>query len=162
MLARTPDLCGFNVTIPYKREVMPLLDALSHDARMIGAVNCVRRAADGSLTGHNTDVVGLRASLDELLGGEQPEHALVLDVSDMRVAFRITGPRAGQVLAKLSPAEIGAMPPDGLRRSRAAQAACGIWREADGYVLIGFRSIADYLRGILTGAAIPGSGLDPR
>lgn len=45
---------------------------------MIGAVNCVRRAADGSLTGHNTDVVGLRASLDELLGGEQPEHALVL------------------------------------------------------------------------------------
>ena len=78
LLARTPDLCGFNVTIPYKREVMPLLDALSHDARMIGAVNCVRRAADGSLTGHNTDVVGLRASLDELLGGEQPEHALVL------------------------------------------------------------------------------------
>ena len=41
-------------------------------------MNCVRRAADGSLTGHNTDVVGLRASLDELLGGEQPEHALVL------------------------------------------------------------------------------------
>lgn len=58
LLARTPDLCGFNVTIPYKREVMPLLDALSLDARMIGAVNCVRRAADGSLTGHNTDVVG--------------------------------------------------------------------------------------------------------
>ena len=47
LLARTPDLCGFNVTIPYKREVMPLLDALSHDARMIGAVNCVRRLADG-------------------------------------------------------------------------------------------------------------------
>ena len=37
-----------------------------------------------------------------------------------------------------------------------------IWREADGYVLIGFRSVADYLRGILTGAAIPGSGLEPR
>jgi sarcosine oxidase subunit gamma len=29
-------------------------------------------------------------------------------------------------------------------------------------VLIGFRSVADYLRGILTGAAMPGSGLDPR
>ena len=62
LLARTPDLCGFNVTIPYKREVMPLLDALSHDARMIGAVNCVRRAADGSLTGHNTDVFSGRTS----------------------------------------------------------------------------------------------------
>ena len=45
---RTPDLCGFNVTIPYKREVMALLDDLSHDARMIGAVNCVRRTADGT------------------------------------------------------------------------------------------------------------------
>lgn len=78
LLNATPELCGFNVTIPYKREVMPLLDELSHDARMIGAVNCVRRTADGRLVGHNTDIEGLRASLDQLLGGEEPEHALVL------------------------------------------------------------------------------------
>ena len=31
LLAETPDLCGFNVTIPYKREVMALLDDLSHE-----------------------------------------------------------------------------------------------------------------------------------
>lgn len=42
LLAETPDLCGFNVTIPYKREVMALLDDLSYDARLVGAVNCVR------------------------------------------------------------------------------------------------------------------------
>lgn len=49
LLAETPDLCGFNVTIPYKREVMALLDDLSYDARLVGAVNCVRRtAADAS------------------------------------------------------------------------------------------------------------------
>ena len=51
---------------------------------------------------------------------------------------------------------------DGLRRTRAAQAACGIWREPGGYVLIGFRSVGDYLRGLLEGAAVPGSQLDPR
>lgn len=78
LLARLPDLEGFNVTIPYKREVMACLDELSYDARMIGAVNCVQRGADGRLTGHNTDIEGLRASLDALLGPELPEHALVL------------------------------------------------------------------------------------
>ncbi len=69
LLAETPDLCGFNVTIPYKREVMALLDDLSHDARLVGAVNCVRRTADSRLVGHNTDVIGLRAAFDCLLGG---------------------------------------------------------------------------------------------
>ena len=78
LLAETPDLCGFNVTIPYKREVMALLDDLSYDARLVGAVNCVRRTAGGRLVGHNTDVIGLRAAFDCLLGGEQPSHALVL------------------------------------------------------------------------------------
>ena len=106
-----------------------------------------------------TDVADTLAALSDALS---TEHALVVDVSDMRVAFRISGPRADQVLAKLSPADIPAMPTDGLRRTRAAQAACGIWREPGGYVLIGFRSVADYLRGILTGAAVPGSGLEPR
>lgn len=90
------------------------------------------------------------------------EHALVLDVSDMRAAFRIQGARALDVLAKLCPTDLAAMPEDGLRRTRAAQVACGIWREPGGYVLIGFRSVADYLRGILTGAAAPGTQLDPR
>ena len=78
LLRRTPDLCGLNVTIPYKREVVPLLNELSFEASAVGAVNCIRRTADGRLTGHNTDIIGLRAALDELLGAEQPERALVL------------------------------------------------------------------------------------
>ncbi|MEG1863805.1 MAG: shikimate dehydrogenase [Alistipes sp.] len=78
LLIATPELCGFNVTIPYKRDVIPYLDALSFDAQAIGAVNCVRRTDDGRLTGHNTDIIGLRAALDELLGAEQPEQALIL------------------------------------------------------------------------------------
>ncbi len=90
------------------------------------------------------------------------QHALVLDVSDMRAAFRIQGDKALQALMKLCPADLAAMPQDDMRRTRAAQVACGIWREPGGYVLIGFRSVADYLRGLLQGAARPGTQLDPR
>jgi len=78
LLEEVPELEGFNVTIPYKREVLRFVDDLSFDARQIGAVNCVRREADGRLTGHNTDIAGLRVSLDELLGAEEPGQALVL------------------------------------------------------------------------------------
>ena len=78
LLVAEPEIEGLNVTIPYKREVMRYVDDLSFEARMIGAVNCVRRQTDGRLVGHNTDIEGLRASLDLLLGGERPEMALVL------------------------------------------------------------------------------------
>lgn len=78
LLAAMPELCGLNVTIPYKREVIPLLDRVSPEAGAIGAVNCIRRLDDGTLEGYNTDIVGLRASLDRLLGGVQPERALIL------------------------------------------------------------------------------------
>lgn len=78
LLARVPELEGFNVTIPYKCEVMRYLDGLSDGAAKVGAVNCVRRTSDGRLIGHNTDVIGLRVALDELLGGVEPGHALIL------------------------------------------------------------------------------------
>ena len=77
-LAANPDLRGFNVTIPYKRDIIPFLDRLSPEARAVGAVNCVRCEADGTLTGYNTDIVGLRASLDALVGDMPIERALIL------------------------------------------------------------------------------------
>ncbi|CAM3223156.1 sarcosine oxidase subunit gamma [Paracoccus aminovorans] len=102
------------------------------------------------------------AALAALQDALSTEHALALDVSDMRAVFRIQGAKALQVLTKLCPADLSAMPENGLRRTRAAQVACGIWREPGGYVLVGFRSVGDYLRGILTGAASPGTDLEPR
>lgn len=75
LLERLPELCGLNVTIPYKRDVMAFLDSVSPEAEAIGAVNCIRRTADGRLAGHNTDVIGLRAALNELLGAAQPGQA---------------------------------------------------------------------------------------
>lgn len=77
LLERVP-LEGFNVTIPYKQQVMRYLDGLADEAAKIGAVNCVRRYPDGRMIGHNTDIIGLRVALDELLEDREVEHALVL------------------------------------------------------------------------------------
>lgn len=56
-------LDGFNVTIPYKKAVIPYLTTISSEAEAIGAVNCVKVDSKGQLHGYNTDVVGIRATL---------------------------------------------------------------------------------------------------
>ena len=56
-------LSGFNVTIPHKQTIMPLLSSISEEAQEIGAVNCVKVSPNG-LKGYNTDVVGIRKSLE--------------------------------------------------------------------------------------------------
>lgn len=58
------ELDGCNVTIPYKQEIMPLLDEISPFARQVGAVNTVQFAA-GRACGYNTDVEGFRAMLEQ-------------------------------------------------------------------------------------------------
>ena len=49
---------GINVTIPYKKDVIPFLDELSPAAVKMGSVNTIVRRKDGSLYGHNTDYFG--------------------------------------------------------------------------------------------------------
>lgn len=77
MIASNPELRGFNITIPYKRDIMPYLAALSPEAESVGAVNCVK-IEDGKLTGYNTDVGGFSNALKLFLDGVKPERALVL------------------------------------------------------------------------------------
>jgi shikimate dehydrogenase len=63
---------GFNVTIPYKEAVVPMLDELDATASACRAVNTVSVGEDGGLTGYNTDGVGLTRALEEAwigLGG---------------------------------------------------------------------------------------------
>jgi len=55
---------GANVTVPHKQAVIPYLDAITHDARAMGAVNTIVREVD-RLIGHNTDAPGLARSLDD-------------------------------------------------------------------------------------------------
>lgn len=59
---------GFNVTIPYKQEIIPLLDAVDDTAAEIGAVNCVS-VDEGRLIGHNTDAPAFMSTLDGVLHG---------------------------------------------------------------------------------------------
>ena len=55
------ELDGLNVTIPYKQEVMPLLDEIAPQAAAIHAVNTIVKG--GSVVGHNTDAAGFAAML---------------------------------------------------------------------------------------------------
>lgn len=55
---RNGDFTGINVTIPYKKDVIPFLDELSATAVKMGSVNTVVRRTDGTLFGHNTDYFG--------------------------------------------------------------------------------------------------------
>lgn len=61
-LFKVPNLAGFNVTIPYKEEILPYLHHLSEEAAAVGAVNCVS-ITNGIRTGYNTDVAGFEKTL---------------------------------------------------------------------------------------------------
>ena len=52
-----------NVTIPYKKDIIPFLSSLSYEAKKLGAVNTVKKNKDGSLTGYNTDYYGFSYTL---------------------------------------------------------------------------------------------------
>ena len=62
---------GFNVTIPYKETVLPMLDELSDKARQVQAVNCIKRMPDGRLIGFNTDVHGFKESVGDRVNGRK-------------------------------------------------------------------------------------------
>jgi len=66
LIASEPDLCGLNVTIPYKSEIIRFLDFTEAEAEKIGAVNVIkiRRSRNKiSLSGFNSDVTGIKDTL---------------------------------------------------------------------------------------------------
>lgn len=67
---------GFNVTIPYKQEIIPLLNQLHHDAKIIGAVNTIK-TTNNQLVGYNTDWIGFFKSIQPLLK-KHHQKALIL------------------------------------------------------------------------------------
>ena len=67
---------GMNVTLPYKKTILPLMDELSEESRAIGAVNVVS-FREGRRMGHNTDAIGFRRSIAPFLEGHH-DRALVL------------------------------------------------------------------------------------
>ncbi len=75
---RGNDFLGANVTIPHKERVVPMVDRLTDDAHITGAVNTLTREGK-RLIGHNTDVPGFKVALDRLVGKQKmPRQAVVL------------------------------------------------------------------------------------
>lgn len=70
LIQANPDLSGLNVTVPYKEEVMPYLNEISEEAKIIGAVNCIK-IMNGKTKGYNTDEFGFRFSIKPFL---EPKH----------------------------------------------------------------------------------------
>lgn len=77
---KTADYTALNVTIPYKKTVMPFLDEISDEAIRIGSVNTVTRTKDGGLRGDNTDYYGFSYMLD--YAGIDVEGKKVLVIGD--------------------------------------------------------------------------------
>ena len=90
------DFTGLNVTIPYKKDVIPYLDELSPTAKKLGAVNTIVRRKDGTLYGHNTDYFGF-ASMVKRSG---------VDVSGKKVLVLGSGGASNTAVAVLE--ELGA------------------------------------------------------
>lgn len=79
-LQANPQIVGFNVTSPYKQQIIPLLDYVDYDAHYVGAVNTVvveRTNGSIKLKGYNTDIEGVVESLKPHLTSDL-QHALVL------------------------------------------------------------------------------------
>ena len=87
VMERYPDLCGFNVTIPYKEAIIPLLDDIDPTAKEVGAVNVVT-IREGKLKGYNTDIYGFEQLLERALKGKTVDHALVLGTGGASKAVR--------------------------------------------------------------------------
>lgn len=82
VVEENPNLCGLNVTIPYKEQVIPYLDELDKDTAKIGAVNVIKiiRQPKGKvkLVGYNSDIIGFTRSIEPLLKPDIHTHALIL------------------------------------------------------------------------------------
>ncbi len=70
-------LDGFNVTVPYKEEVIHYLDRLSPEAEALGAVNTVKKTGNKWI-GYNTDLYGFLKSLDEIGFRAKNKRAVIL------------------------------------------------------------------------------------
>ena len=89
VIEENPNLCGLNVTIPYKEQVIPFLDELDKDTAKIGAVNVIKIIRTPKrkikLVGYNSDIIGFSQSIQPLL---QPYHkkALILGIDSVFVS----------------------------------------------------------------------------
>lgn len=82
------NLEGINVTIPYKKVVLPFLTNLSNEVSAIQACNCIA-IREGQIIGYNTDIIGFRKTFETHL---KPHHtkALILGTGGASLAVAYT------------------------------------------------------------------------
>lgn len=92
---------GINVTIPYKKEVMPFLDEISENAQKIGSVNTVVRRSDGTLFGDNTDYYGFLYTVKRSGINFSGKKVLVLGTGGASLAVKavISDLNAGEIIS---------------------------------------------------------------
>jgi pentafunctional AROM polypeptide len=76
---------GASVTIPLKEKVIPMMDQLSDSAKAIGAVNTIVKKSDGVLFGDNTDWIGMRDAILNIVKFEKSSLQLVSGAADQRL-----------------------------------------------------------------------------
>ena len=79
---------GLNVTIPYKKTVIPYCDELTEAARSIGSVNTIVKRPDGTLLGHNTDYDGFLWLLKNAGADVKGKKAVVLGTGGASVTVQ--------------------------------------------------------------------------
>jgi shikimate dehydrogenase len=105
LLETNKDLCGLNVTIPYKQQVIPYLDTCSDVVNAMGACNCIK-ISGGKTTGYNTDVAGFKQSFIPglkswhkkalVLGSGGASKAVTYALDDLGISYRIVSRHAGE------------------------------------------------------------------
>ena len=75
---KSNEYSGLNVTIPYKKTVIPYCDQLTPIARRLGAVNTIVKKNDGTLLGHNSDYYGFRSMVDRSKLSVREKKVLIL------------------------------------------------------------------------------------
>lgn len=136
LLDVNPNLCGLNVTVPHKINVLKYLDWIEHDARHAGAVNCIKiskqspvlaafsgevgvEGHDFRLDGYNTDLYGFEMSLKPLLKDHHTQALILGDggaakavkcvLENLEIPFKVVTrkPHPGNILFKdLKPRDI--------------------------------------------------------
>lgn len=110
-----PEWRGLSLTMPLKREALPLVDRLTHRARLAGAVNTLLLEDDGTRVGDNTDLPGAVAAVRErtsaplasavVLGGGATATSVGLALADLGVRSIVVAvreeARAAETLAAL-------------------------------------------------------------
>ncbi len=105
LISENQNLCGLNVTIPYKEKVLPYLDEIDSQAERIGAVNVIRieRRENGDirLKGYNSDIIGFSDSIFPMLT-ETRRSALVLGTGGASKAISVGLKNMGLEVALVS------------------------------------------------------------